>query len=99
MVKDNASSSLEDSHAMGDLAWDWNGEMPRVPGSKLHDDDNAEEEKRQRRGRKNWTLKEEREKEDNWADLKIQAMSSGEGSAKSLGKLSPLPQRKGVLWS
>ena len=45
------------------------------------------------------TLKERKEKEDSWADLKIQAVSSGEGSAKSLGKLSPLPVpvRKGVV--
>ena len=97
MVKSNASSSLDDSHAMG-AAWDWNGEMPRVPGSKLHD----EEEKQRPRGRvkKDWTLKEQREKEDNWADLKISSVvSSGEGSAKSLGKLSPLPVpvRKGVV--
>ena len=94
VVKNNASSSLDDSHAMG-LAWDWNGEMPRVPGSKLHE----EEKQRPRRVKKDWTLKEEREKEDNWADLKIQAVSSGEGSAKSLGKLSPLPVpvRKGVV--
>ena len=57
------------------------------------------EKKRLRRAKKDWTLKERREKEDSWADLKIQAVSSGEGSAKSLGKLSPLPvpARKGVV--
>ena len=55
--------------------------------------------RRPRRAKKEWTLKERREKEDSWADLKIQAVSSGEGSAKSLGKLSPLPvpARKGVV--
>ena len=58
-----------------------------------------EKEDRRRRPKKNWRLKERREKEDSWADLKIQAVSSGEGSAKSLGKLSPLPvpARKGVV--
>ena len=45
VVRGNASSSLDDSHALGNAAWDWNGEMPRVPGSKLHEEDEAEEEK------------------------------------------------------
>ena len=54
VVKGNASSSLDDSHAMG-AAWDWNGEMPRVPGSKLHDEEEGEKEgKRRRRPKKDW---------------------------------------------
>ena len=44
MVRGNASSSLDDSHALGNAAWDWNGEMPRVPGSKLHEEEEEEEE-------------------------------------------------------